>query len=164
MCNPDFLSIVSIALSAVAAGFSIWSFFAERNRTRSEATIHAFDELSKNIFDKSDTDLDTISQEDAKKFVQQHTSEGQDEEQKRQWDDITKKLALLEHFCVGINLKTYDKKALNAMAGNLMLKLWENLKPIIEYKRSKDNGKANYAEFEKAVDKLQSLRSKGKPA
>ena len=145
MCNPDILSIVSIALSVVAAVFSIWSFFAERNRARSEATIHSFDELSKNIFDKSDTDLDTISQENAKKFVQQHAAEKQDEEQKRQWDDITKKLALMEHFCVGINLKTYDKKALNAMAGNLMLKLWENLQPIIEYKRSKNHEKSNCA-------------------
>ena len=162
MCIPDFLSIVSIGLSAVAAGFSIWSFFAERNRTRSEATIHAFDELQTIVFCNDDLSLKVIKLEDAESYVQHH-SENENlklVEFKNQWDTITARLSLLEHFSVGINYHTYDLKVLNAMAGNLMIKIWDNLQPIVKHKRNQDDGKDNYKEFEKMVENIKHFRSR----
>lgn len=50
----NWTDVVAIVLSAVAAGFSIWSFFLERNRNRQEATIRAFEELEKEVFQSED--------------------------------------------------------------------------------------------------------------
>lgn len=50
----NWVDIIALLLSAVAAGFSIWSFFVERKRNRREATIHAFEELEKTVFLQDD--------------------------------------------------------------------------------------------------------------
>ena len=46
--------IAALAISVIAAGFSIGSFFLERNRVRREATIHAFEDLEKEVFSQDD--------------------------------------------------------------------------------------------------------------
>lgn len=71
-----------------------------------------------------------------------------------EWNNVTKKLALMEHFCVGINNKVYDITILNAMAGNMIMETWINLDAIIKQKRRRQNGEANYKEFEDTVKKL----------
>mgnify|MGYP004483412323 CR=1 FL=1 len=162
MGSSDIIAIISVALSAVAAGFSLWSFFLERNRNRSESTIHAFDALQEKAFGRDEVSINSISADKAKLIVHNYITYTHDETYKKQWRDLTKNLALLEHFAVGVNLKTYDLKTLNAMAGNMMIEMWNSLTPIIEYKRSKQNGKKNYYEFQKMVeDIIQYRRRKG---
>lgn len=154
--------IITLILAAIAAVFSVWSFFLERNRNRREATIHAFDELQTIVFCNDDLSLKVIKLEDAESYVQHH-SENENlklVEFKNQWDTITARLSLLEHFSVGINYHTYDLKVLNAMAGNLMIKIWDNLQPIVKHKRNQDDGKDNYKEFEKMVENIKHLRSR----
>lgn len=154
--------IITLILAAIAAVFSVWSFFLERNRNRREATIHAFDELQTIVFRNDDLSLKDIKLKDAESYVQHHREDENLKlvEFKNQWDTITARLSLLEHFSVGINLHAYDLIALNAMAGNLMIKVWDNLQPIIMDKRNRADGKDNYKEFEKMVENLKRLRSR----
>lgn len=44
------LSILSLLIALAAFFFSVWQFFAERTRSRREATIRAFDELEEAVF------------------------------------------------------------------------------------------------------------------
>ena len=41
-----------------------------------------------------------------------------------------------------------------------MIKIWDNLQPIVKHKRNQDDGKDNYKEFEKMVENIKHLRSK----
>ena len=67
----NWVDIIALLLSAVAAGFSIWSFFVERKRNRREATIHAFEELEKTVFLQDDY---TSAPAEAKKEAEEHTA------------------------------------------------------------------------------------------
>ena len=152
--------IAALAISVIAAGFSIGSFFLERTRNRREATIHAFDKLQTEILGNDDLSLNKITPELAGSYVHKHKEFKNSKAYNDQWRTLTEKLALLEHFSVGINYHTYDLKVLNAMAGNLMIKIWDNLQPIVKHKRNQDDGKDNYKEFEKMVENIKHLRSR----
>ncbi len=151
--------IITLILATIAALFSIWSFFLERTRNRREATIHAFDKLQTEILGNDDLSLNKITPELAGSYVHKHKEFKNSKAYNDQWRTLTEKLALLEHFSVGINYHTYDLKVLNAMAGNLMIKIWDNLQPIIMDKRHRPDGKDNYKEFEKMVENLKRLRN-----
>lgn len=77
-----------------------------------------------------------------------------------EWFRISKALALIEHFAVGVNNKIYDLKILNSMAGNKMIDTYDKSVNIIKYKR-KDSEK-NYSEFESMVNSLKNYRRKHK--
>lgn len=151
--------IITLILATIAALFSIWSFFLERTRNRREATIHAFDKLQTEILGNDDLSLNKITPELAESYVYKHEEFKNSKAYNDQWRIITEKLALLEHFSVGINYRTYDLKVLNAMAGNLIIRVWNNLQPIVKRKRGQDDGKDNYKEFEKMVENLKRLRN-----
>ena len=84
----NWVDIIALLLSAVAAGFSIWSFFVERKRNRREATIHAFEELEKTVFLQDDY---TSAPAEAKKEAEEHKLG-------RAWKRGTEYLSRIEHF------------------------------------------------------------------
>lgn len=154
------LSVLAIIISGIAAGFSIWSFFDERKRNRREATIHAFDFFQETAFCKEHGKLtiNNLPEEDAVSIVRIHEEQQENESTKEEWKEITRQMALLEHFAVGVNTKTYDIEVLNKMAGNLLIKMQKSLSPIIQYKQKQTDGEKNYAEFEEMVKNLKKMR------
>ena len=92
---PEYFSLV---LSILAFVFSLWSFFVERKRNRSEATIHAFDQLEEQVF--SQKNYSTL----AIKAGEDYCNGKRD----GSWQTATSYLSKIEHFCAGIRLKTYD--------------------------------------------------------
>ena len=140
--------IFALLLSAVAAGFSIWSFFVERKRNRREATIHAFEELERAVFVKDDY---TSAPADAKKEAEEHKLG-------RAWRRGTEFLLRIEHFCVGVQTRAFDLDTLNRLAGGYFINQYENWRPIIEQKRSDDGSMKHYNEFEDVVNELKKKR------
>lgn len=147
-CAMNWVDIIALLLSAVAAGFSIWSFFVERKRNRREATIHAFEELEKTVFLQDDY---TSAPEEAKKEAEEHKLG-------RAWKRGTEYLSRIEHFCVGVQAKAFDLDTLNRLAGGYFINQYEKWLPIIEQKRSDDGSMKHYDEFEDVVDELKKKR------
>ncbi len=147
----DYLTII---ISVFALTFSVWQFFCERIRARKEATIHSFDELEA---DESVIYLLRLSKREIETILEAKKSDNIDNDE---WFRISKALALIEHFSVGVNNKIYDLKVLNSMAGNKMIDTYDKSADIIKYKR-KDSEK-NYSEFESMVNSLKNYRRKHK--
>lgn len=140
--------IAALAISVIAAGFSIGSFFLERNRVRREATIHAFEDLEKEVFSQDDY---VSAPAGAKK-------EAEERRLGRAWRRGTELLAKIEHFCVGVRVHAFDLKTLNRLAGGYFITQYENWRPIIEQKRLDDSSMKHYDEFESVVKRLKRKR------
>ena len=142
------IDIIALLLSAIAAIFSIWSFFLERNRERREATIHAFEELEKDVFlDKEYTSVLTDLKSKANEQINNTDQQCG-----------TRFLSKIEHFCVGIQVQAFDISTLNRLAGGYFINQYENWWPIIEKKRSDDGSMKHYNEFEDVVKRLKKKR------
>lgn len=150
----EIISIEGFALvfSGIAILISLAQFFSERNRSRKEATIHAFDELEENVFSKKHY----------KKLViragEEYALSGKPENDQEKWNEATLALSRIEHFAVGVNTKIYDLKTLNRMAGGFILEEFSRWKPIIETKRIQTPNSKHYDEFETMCVSLKKLR------
>lgn len=142
------IDIMALVLSAIAAVFSIWSFLLERKRNCREATIHAFEELEKEVF----------LQDDYESVIAEAKKEAEEHESGRAWRRGTEFLSRIEHFCVGVQAKAFDLDTLNRLAGGYFIKQYENWRPIIEQKRLDDKSMKHYNEFEDVVNKLKKKR------
>ena len=151
----DILDWLPILISFVALAFSMMQFICERKRNRREATIHAFDALEGNtciqyLFLLSARQINDLVQSKEECDVRIHN----------EWNELSKALALIEHFAVGINSSVYDLKILNSMAGNKMISVFDNCKRLLEFKRSGINNEHNYSEFEEMIERIKGLRTK----
>ena len=149
------VDIVAIVLSTIALIFSFMQFKSERERSRKEATIHAFDELQNS---ESIIYLFSLSKIEIDDLVCRYKNK--DQRINGKWDMLKKALPLIEHFAVGVNSEVYDVYTLNRMAGNKIITVYEACEVLIEYKRSGKGDENNYLEFEKMVKSLKRIRSK----
>ena len=145
---------VALVFSGIAIIISLAQFLSERNRSRKEATIHAFDELEEHVFSKKHyKSLATMTGEEYALLDKANND-------KEGWNEATLALSRIEHFAVSVNSKIYDLKTLNRMAGGFLLGEFKRWKPIIEAKRSQSPGTKHYDEFEALCDSLEKLRNK----
>ena len=143
-------SMLSLIIALAALFFSIWQFFAERRRNRSEATIHAFDELEAAVFsDPAYKKLPTG--DEALRFALSDQNE---------WNAATLALSRMEHFAVGVNCGIYDIHTLNRMAGGFLIDEYARWDPVIVTKRRRDPHQKHYDEFERLCQRLRLLRQK----
>ena len=176
MSINDFISIGSICISILALIFSVITFFDERRRNRKEATIHAFDDLDGKIHTEEYGNLGELDEQQISNILQEHLHPQNPSLPKKlkdsRWEQITKGLALLEHFAVGVNTKVYDANTLNSMAGNYIIELYGKLLPIIEEKQKdsddkhnedkQNNNKHNYEELGKMKKKVDKIKRRKK--
>lgn len=150
----EIISIEGFALvfSGLAIIISLAQFFSERNRSRKEATIHAFDELEENVFFKKHYKKLVI------KAGEEYALSGKPESDKEKWNEATLALSRIEHFAVGVNTNVYDLKTLNRMAGGFIIEEFSRWKPIIETKRIQAPNSKHYDEFETMYISLKKLR------
>ena len=149
---PD---ILATGIAALALVVSIVQYHREGNRTRKEATIHAFDKLEEEksiifLFGCTKANIDNLV-----KRRKEHDQRINDE-----WDNLDKALPLIEHFAVGINSKIYDSETLNKMAGNQLISTFNACRSLIDYKRNGAGKEKNYSEFEEMVNCLIQIRKK----
>ena len=98
------LSIIAIVLSVISGGFSLYSFVWTARRDRKQATLDAYNQLQEQAFDKLNTYAPAAIREIAK------------DSKSEQYKTVSGYIARIEHFCVGVNQKIYDRKTVYELA------------------------------------------------
>lgn len=123
------LSVVAFAFSVVSGAFSLFAFWWTARRDRRQATLEAYNRLQTEVFDN----LNTYAIDEIYDICKDTKSQ--------EYKTLSGYLARIEHFCVGLNCKIYDKKTFYALAhgyfdGYLLRK---RIEPIIKEKNQKNN-------------------------
>ena len=150
------IAIISLLLSLGSAAFSLVTYIKSVRHDRRQATLDAFNRLQAEVFGP----LNKIAPKEIKEWVQHTRSD--------EYKTVTGYLARLEHFCVGVNKKIYDKKTVYALAhGYLdanMIKC--RIEPLLEQKNKHTEDEEEYYANTRAVlrwmDKETEKRTRGK--
>lgn len=142
------LSIISILL---AFGSAIFSWRVHKQTVihdKKQATLDAINILQVQVFDElydyTNSEIVAISQNN------------RSEEYKR----ITKLMARIEHFSVGVNSDIYSINITKRLAGRHFCAIYDKVLPMIKKKRETFKNDKHYNEFEKLVEELNCLYQK----
>ena len=104
------LSVAALVVSLFSAGFTLYTFIWTKVRDRKQATLEAYNRLQEQVLDH----LNTRSEE---------------------YKQISAYVARIEHFCVGVNQKIYDRNVVYELAqGYLDGTIKSRIEPMIEKK------------------------------
>lgn len=126
-------SIISAILAIASLVFSLYTYHKTLIHDRKQATLDAYNLLQEQAFDK----LNTYMPADIRSIAQHPTS--------KEYKEISGYLARIEHFCVGVNTKIYDRETVYALAHGYMDSpiLLKRIEPLIE---KKNHGQEDYYE------------------
>jgi hypothetical protein len=104
--------------------FSIFTFVWSAQRDRKQATLDAFNTLQGEVFDK----LNLYSPSEISEIIKNTRSED--------YKTVSALIARLEHFCVGVNTRIYDRRVVYKLAhgyldGPVIL---DRINPVIDRK------------------------------
>lgn len=120
-------SIVSSCFAVVSFVYSVCTHYRAIAHARKQATLDAFNRLQNEAFDP----LNLYSPAEMREIVKHPTSE--------KYKIIGGYVARIEHFCVGVENKIYDRKTVYQLAHEYLDKgtIWERMSIIIEAKQKK---------------------------
>lgn len=98
------LSIIAIFLSVISGGFALYSFAWTAQRDRKQATLDAYNLLQKQALDHLNY------------YMPAQIAEIANNPRSDEYKKISTYIARIEHFCVGVNKKIYDKETVYALA------------------------------------------------
>ena len=136
------MEYISIIIAVVSVIFSVITYMKNVAHDRKQATLDAFSKLQTEVFDE----LNHITKSEIAEISNNPRSS--------EYKELSKNLARIEHFCVGINTKVYDLKIVKRLAGRYIIVAYEKYLPMIERKRNINQSAKHYDEFETAVNKL----------
>ncbi len=142
------ISIISILL---AFGSAIFSWRVHKQTVihdKEQATLDAINILQVQVFDEL---YDYTNSQ-----ISEISKNNRSEEYKR----ITKLMARIEHFSVGVNSDIYSLDTTKRLAGKYFCAIYDKLLPMIEKKRDTFKNDKHYDEFEKLVVDLKCLYNK----
>lgn len=140
------VDIIAVVISAVALLLTLFQLISDKKRSKKEATLNAFNLIQNEVFDEI-WSMKNIAN------MNRHGEE---------WNKLTKSLARIEHFCVGVNVGVYDVRVINRMGGSFIIGIYNKLKPAIEIKNEHSKTGKHFEEFEKTVRKIKLLRKRKK--
>ena len=144
------LSIASAVLAVASAAFSVYTFYRNVQHDRRRDTLNAYNTLQVQALDV----LDSYTGTQIKQIL-----EGKDRAEVRK---ISRCLARLEHFSVGVNTKIYDRKTVYELAHGFLDKgLWYKLQPVLE-KKQKGQGENYYQNYCDLAAWMRAQEKKGK--
>ena len=147
MENITVVDLITIAFSVIAAVFSLITYRKSVVHDRQQATLDAYNQLQEQALDHLNYYMPEMVNEIAKN--------PRSEEYKK----ISAYIARIEHFCVGVNQKIYDRKTVYELAhGYLDGTVKDRINPIIEKKNQYgtdfyENIHAVYAWMDKETEK-----------
>ena len=130
----SFLSISAVILSIISIVISISTFIWTVRRDRKQATLDAYNILQSEVFDQ----LNLYRPSDIREIAAKPTSE--------EYKKVSGLIARIEHFCVGVNTKIYDRDTVYLLAHGYLDSevIMSRIKPILEMKHRK--AEENYYE------------------
>ena len=141
------VDVITIAFSVIAAVFSLITYRKSIVHDRQQATLDAYNQLQEQAFDH----LNLYRPSNIKEIVKDRRSE--------EYKKLSAYVARIEHFCVGVNQKIYDRKTVYELAhGYFDGGLKVRIEPVIDGKtRFGEDYYANihavYAWMEKETEK-----------
>ena len=146
------LAIISTVIAIVSAAFSVFTYFGAVRRDRKQATLEAFNRLQEQAFDP----LNLYMPKEIVEYAKHPTD--------KQYKIISGYIARIEHFCVGVVDKTYDRRTVYELAhgyldGNA---LWSRISPILEIKNNDYNKDDYYENIHKTMKWMEKERAKRK--
>lgn len=117
------LSIIAIVLSVISGIFALYTFFWTAARDRKQATLDAYNQLQEQALDHLNCYMPAAIKEIAKN------------RKSEEYKKLSAYVARIEHFCVGVNQKIYDRKTVYELAhGYFDGGLKTRIEPIIDQK------------------------------
>ena len=121
------LSVIAIVLSVISGIFALFTFFWTAQRDRRQATLDAYNQLQVQALDHLNHYMPAAIKEIAK---DRHSEE---------YKELSAYVARIEHFCVGVNQRIYDRKTVYQLAhGYFDGGLKTRIEPIIARKNPSD--------------------------
>lgn len=122
-----FLSITALVISLLSAIFTGYTFFWTAARDQKQATLDAYNQLQEQALDY----LNHYTPGNIREIAKDRRSE--------QYKTVSGYIARIEHFCVGVKLKIYDRNTVYELAnGYLNSSIKSRIEPIIEAKNTSD--------------------------
>ena len=122
------LSIIAIVISVISGGFALYTFIWTAARDRKQATLDAYNQLQEQALDYLNYYMPAAIKEIAK------------DRRSEEYKKLSAYVARIEHFCVGVNQKIYDRKTVYELAhGYFDGGLKTRIEPIIERKNQFDH-------------------------
>ena len=117
------LSIIAIVLSVISGGFAFYTFIWTASRDRKQATLDAYNQLQEQALDH----LNYYRPAEIADIAEDPRSQA--------YKEVSGYIARIEHFCVGVTQKIYDRKAVYELAhGYFDGAVRDRIEPIIERK------------------------------
>ena len=117
------LSIIAIVLSVISGGFAFYTFIWTASRDRKQATLDAYNQLQEQALDH----LNYYRPAEIADIAEDPRSQA--------YKKVSGYIARIEHFCVGVTQKIYDRKTVYELAhGYFDGAVRDRIKPIIERK------------------------------
>ena len=143
------LSIAAFAVSLLSSAFALYTFIWTRQRDRKQATLEAYNRLQEQVLDH----LNHYMPKDIEEIAKNVRSE--------EYKKISAYIARIEHFCVGVNQKIYDRAVVYELAhGYLNGAIKNRITPIIEKKNR--SGHDYYANIHRLYDWMDRERARQK--
>ena len=143
------ISIIALVISVISGGFAVYTFIWTADRDRKQATLDAYNQLQEQALDHLNYYTPTAIKEIAK--------QPRSEDYKR----ISTYIARIEHFCVGVNQKIYDKTIVYELAeGFLDGAIKSRIEPIIDQKNK--SGQDYYENIHRVYAWMEAENSKRK--
>lgn len=121
------LSIIAIVISLLSGIFTGYTFFWTAARDRKQATLDAYNQLQEQALDH----LNHYTIGNIQEIAKDRRSEP--------YKTVSGYIARIEHFCVGVKLKIYDRNTVYELAeGYLDGSIKSRIEPIIEVKNAPD--------------------------
>ncbi len=141
------ISLIALVLSILSGIFSIFTFVWSARRDRRQATLDAFNTLQNEVFDK----LNLYSPSEIREIVKNTRSE--------EYKTVSALIARLEHFCVGVNTRIYDRRVVFKLAHGYLddSVVLDRISPVID-RKLKNADEDYYANIHQVIDWMQHAR------
>lgn len=141
----DYVSVAAFVLSLFSAFFSLYTFVWTKKRDRKQATLEAYNRLQEQVLDH----LNLYMPKQVEEIAKNPRSED--------YKQISAYIARIEHFCVGVNQKIYDRRVVYELAqGYLDGTIKNRIQPIIEKKNR--SGHDYYANIHRFYEWMEMMR------
>ena len=117
------LSIIAIVLSVISGGFAFYTFIWTASRDRKQATLDAYNQLQEQ------------AQDHLNYYRPAEIADIAEDPRSQAYKKVSGYIARIEHFCVGVTQKIYDRKTVYKLAhGYFDGAVRDRIEPIIERK------------------------------
>lgn len=123
------LSVMALVFSMASGGFALYCFCWTARRDRKQATLDAYNRLQREVFDK----LNMYRPSEIVEICEDRTS--------NDYKLLSGYVARIEHFCVGINQKIYDRETFFILAHGYFdgQQIKNRIEPLIRMKNQNES-------------------------